>query len=339
MHDVQFTSANQVFTGKLRRNKAEGKDVTKHKTSIIPEDLEKLYSNYFAKYESDAVVLLHKVFFDIMYYTGRRGREGLRELEQTHFSVLVNAKGEEYVQIKINEKTKRDQGDSMSNNSIYDVKGILLQQAGLPTCPVKSFKLYQSLINSSVKAFFQKPSRIAMKYEKCAVGKNTLGTMLKTISTNAGLSQIYTNHCTRKTTAVNLKKSGFSLEEIAHITGHKNLQSLKSYLDGPDQNQLEKYSNALHKNVNSNDPAPPCNEPKKRKIDVEATLSVNPEQNEGTDIDEKNELDLAIVSETNDKENAVISKNLVQNNQQIKQAPMLFGGANFSNCSFNFTMH
>lgn len=59
------------------------------------------------------------------------------------------------------------------------------------------------------------------------ISKNTLGVLMKEILEKAGLSRIYTNHQIRKTTATSLHRSGFSLEQIAHVTKHKNLDSLK----------------------------------------------------------------------------------------------------------------
>ena len=66
------------------------------------------------------------------------------------------------------------------------------------------------------------------------------------ISKKAKLSKNYTNHTVRKTTATAMKRSGFSLQEIANVTKHKNLESLKHYLAAPTHEEKESYSNALH---------------------------------------------------------------------------------------------
>ncbi|PAA78506.1 hypothetical protein BOX15_Mlig016443g1, partial [Macrostomum lignano] len=47
---------------------------------------------------------------------------------------------------------------------------------------------------------------------------NTLGTMMQTISEQAGLSRRY--HCINVT---ELHNAGFSLEDIGHVTGHRIL--------------------------------------------------------------------------------------------------------------------
>ena len=47
MENEVFQNANQVFKGKLHRNKKEGLDISKPRSDIDPEDLEKLYTDYF----------------------------------------------------------------------------------------------------------------------------------------------------------------------------------------------------------------------------------------------------------------------------------------------------
>ena len=82
MHNDIFQNANQVFKGQLRGNKTDGKDTSTPRSDIDPEDLDKLYDEYFILGLKDAntQVLLHKVFFNIMYYTRRRAKEGLTNL-------------------------------------------------------------------------------------------------------------------------------------------------------------------------------------------------------------------------------------------------------------------
>ena len=73
-------------------------------------DIEKLFNNYFAQTVGDHLdteILLHKVFFDIMYYTGRRGKEGLRNLCKSSFKVDKTADGKEFIELTFNEKQRR----------------------------------------------------------------------------------------------------------------------------------------------------------------------------------------------------------------------------------------
>ena len=52
------------------------------------------------------------------------------------------------------------------------------------------------------------------------------------------------------TTATGMKCQGHSLEEIAYILKHKNLESLKHYLDAPILKDKENYAESLFKYTN-----------------------------------------------------------------------------------------
>ena len=52
-----------------------------------------------------------------MYYTGWCGKEGLRNLSKNSFAVKQGPTGDDYIEITFNEKTKKNQGDSMSTKA------------------------------------------------------------------------------------------------------------------------------------------------------------------------------------------------------------------------------
>ena len=57
----------------MSKIRKEGKDVTKHKETILPGDREKLYSNVFTPTPWG---LQRRVFFEVSLHFCRRGREG-----------------------------------------------------------------------------------------------------------------------------------------------------------------------------------------------------------------------------------------------------------------------
>ena len=80
--------------------------------ALEQSDVEKLFDEYFTKTVADKLdteVLPHEVFFDIMYYTGRRGKEGLRNLTKTSFAVKSGPDIKDYIEITFNEKSKKSQ--------------------------------------------------------------------------------------------------------------------------------------------------------------------------------------------------------------------------------------
>ena len=58
-----------------------------------------------------------------------------------------------------------------------------------------------------------------------------LGEMLKNMCKAAGITTVYTNHCTRVTTSVLLNEAGFGENDIIHVTGHKSTNSLSHYIN------------------------------------------------------------------------------------------------------------
>jgi len=65
---------------------------------------------------------------------------------------------------------------------------------------------------------------------KRVVGKNAIGDFMKTISKEAYLSKLYTNHSFRVTTISELFSQGFSVDQIQSVSGHKNPQSVQRYI-------------------------------------------------------------------------------------------------------------
>ena len=62
-----------------------------------------------------------------------------------------------------------------------------------------------------------------------SLGRNSIGDIMSTISTKAGLSQRYTNHSLRATTMHILYRNELSGRHITSITVHKSESSLKIY--------------------------------------------------------------------------------------------------------------
>ena len=340
MENEVFQNANQVFKGKLRRNKKQGLDISKPRSDIDPEDLEKLYVEYFIPglERGDTEVLMHKVFFDIMFHTGRRAKEGLRQLDKNSFDLKVSGDGLRYIEINFNEVTKKNQGDGTSSGleALHNNHAIIAEQPNSVRCPVNSFIHYMENLNEKCDAFFQYPDDTKRKYDKRPVGKNILGMLMKTISEKANLSKMYTNHCIRKTTATGLRRQGFDLKDIANVTKHKNLQSLEHYIGGPTHQEKENYSDALFtyshgKRSNENTPKQAT-----KKIKATSTASSSKECERTKELVQYSPLD----NEESDNEMGLIdpklSQNVIQNH--LRQAASMFQNATFNNCTINFKL-
>ena len=66
-------------------------------------------------------------------------------------------------------------------------------------------------------------------YDNQVIGKDPLEQSMKTLSKDAGLSQLYTNHCMKATATTTLDEAGFEARDIMIVTSHKSERSIKSY--------------------------------------------------------------------------------------------------------------
>ena len=348
MNDRVFTQANLIFSGCLRDNKERGLDTASPRTAIEQEDVQKLFNDYFPLAIADTLnteILLHKVFFDIMYYTGHRGKEGLRSLTKSSFIVKESANGKEFIEITFNEKTKKNQGDSMSAaaNALHNDHHVITAIENSPLCPVESYKRYVHLLNPNITAFFQYPNKAKTGFTREPIGKNMLGNFMKEISTAAKLSKQYTNHQIRKTTATGMHRSGFTLEQIANVTKHKNLDSLKHYVSAPTLKEKENYNEGLF-SYGARDNKEVEKPQQNQSEDKQSDASSPPKKKKQEEIKENSpnrELLLTQYDPLREVDNNQTQRSGIQNvvtTNKLRQAPNLFQNASFTNCNFNFTL-
>ena len=188
----KFAVSNRMFKSVLSNNKKLG---TK-RPHIEIEDLEKLKEiNSFNL--MDPTALQEKVFMDLQFHFGRRGREGLRSLKKNSFILdWDNGQRKEFVEMSFNElaKNHRASGEAAAQPRMYATNE--------DDCPIKSFKMYMSHLDDYCEIFYTKaksykgfdPSQERIWYTTKPLGQNTLGSLTKNISKRLGLSKNYTNH-------------------------------------------------------------------------------------------------------------------------------------------------
>ena len=123
-----------------------------HKPAILENDLRKLYECGVLNL-SDPRTLQNKVFFDIMLYFYRRGRQNLRELKIKDLSFTKGDKGARYV---------TNSSDILTKNRREDDEGFeggMIFKKPRPQCPVASLKLYIKYLNPKNEFLFQRPKK------------------------------------------------------------------------------------------------------------------------------------------------------------------------------------
>ena len=105
--DAEFSSCQSIFKAKVVDLKKKGKGSTEHKLEISPEDLQKLTSSDNVVFNTATPYgLQKKVWFDIMFFLCRRGRENLRQMTKSTFAVNHDATGRYFVHQAIDEADK-----------------------------------------------------------------------------------------------------------------------------------------------------------------------------------------------------------------------------------------
>ena len=224
--DVLFQSSSEVFKAVCVQLKKIALAKVNHKPPISKSDLQLLYSSGVFS-TVNPVSLQKKVFFEVMLYLCRRGRENLRLLEKDSFKLKEFPDGRKYI---IN--TKDEMTKNLRVNDDY-VEGGYIVETGGENCPVMSFLLYLSKLNPRSSAFFQRPKgnipTSGPWFDNMVLGVKTLEKLMKKISVEANLSEIYTNHSIRATCITVLDSAGIEARHIMSVSGHKSETSIRSY--------------------------------------------------------------------------------------------------------------
>ena len=182
--DTESNEANRIYEAQCVQLKIQGLAKTEHKPPIADEDINKLY-RWGVFNTENRTTLQNKVFFEIMLFFFRRGRQNFRQLKKTDFEINVNSQGTKRCVVKTTDELTK-------NHRAHDVQaeegGMMIANDG-PFCPVSSFEKYLSVLNPMNEYLFQRPKKSAGEgeiwYDNMVVGENTLGKKMKVISHQA----------------------------------------------------------------------------------------------------------------------------------------------------------
>ena len=196
-----------------------------------PKDIEQLKATNIIGTDNP-LALQRLVWLGVALHYARRGRENYRSMTKSTFVINTGSDGRRFMEMAYCEKTKNHQADKASNS--YKPQGRIYEQPGDNYCILSAYELYLSLLNVD-DCLWQRPNMQFNKtgnwYHRQVLGKHMLGEMLKKMCKDAGISSVYTNHCTRVTKSVLLNEARFGENNIVHVTGHKNTNSLGHYIN------------------------------------------------------------------------------------------------------------
>ena len=219
-----FDSSNHIFKGILV--KAGKSDSKLHNQPLSSKDFNKLYMSEILN-TSTPTGLQNKVFVDLMVHLCR-GRKNLRNFIQRDFRINTDSRGRRYVSM-IDQPSNNDRGDGSNETS---QQSRMYETPKSEKCPVLSFEKYVSKLNADISDFWQVPvkhkfSESSIWYMKGALGKNALYDKMKTLSSEAGLSVVYTNNCLRATRVTALDRSCL---HTMNVGAHSNLYEREACL-------------------------------------------------------------------------------------------------------------
>ena len=120
--DTEFNEANRIYEAQCVELKKQGLAKTEHKPPIADEDIKKLYRCGVFNTENPTT-LQNKVFFEIMLFFCRRGRQNFRQLKKTDFEINVNSQGTKRCIVKTTD-------DLTKNHRAHDVQA---EEGGMMT--------------------------------------------------------------------------------------------------------------------------------------------------------------------------------------------------------------
>ena len=236
-----------MLNGQIVHLKRQGKENVKHKPAIEDEDLKRLKTSQAIALTSP-LTLLQNVWFHVVLFFCRRGREGQRELKRSSFKFEADASGRKFVIMALDEATINHPGglsDVSSHENLARMYETPEENDGY-----KAMKIYLAKLNPKCDAFFQHPKKHwkyddEVWYDARPIGVNKLDGMMKDIRRAAKLSKAYPNHSVRATAITLWSNAGVQHRHIMTISGHRSEQSLAHYNKRPSTSQLQQCSDVL----------------------------------------------------------------------------------------------
>ena len=200
---------------------------------ISPEQEEKLWeSGAFGAHSPRA--LRASLWYLTTKCLGMRGRQESRQLKWGDFTRKTDDHGNDY--LEFNErttKTRQGLGDSRSFNP--KMWGNYRKPERCPLYLYSEYARHRPYDMREPEAPFylginhKRGPTASCWYQRHAMGKNTLGTIMKDTAERAGIRGKFTNHSTRRTSISQLMSAEVPPVVVAQLSGHKNVQSIMRY--------------------------------------------------------------------------------------------------------------
>ena len=143
LNSAAFANSNRMLNAKIKSLKEHGKENVQHKEAIPVDEAGPVLRL------TNPWSLLRNVWFHVVLYWCRRGREGQRNLKPTSFAFAVDEQGKRYVTLTHDERTKNHPGE-LQNRSSFE-KTARIYETESKTDGYLALSLYISKLNPKCK--------------------------------------------------------------------------------------------------------------------------------------------------------------------------------------------
>lgn len=210
---------NDAWVALGERLKKEGMADVQHHDVLSLEEVKKAYA-WCNQNLSDPDRLQKRIFMDIYLYFGRQCRQNLPHLTKDNFGMDVDSNNIRFVYF-IEQDSSGTTSDALRRGNDQVT---MRERPGDANCPVSTFLKYVSKLDPHYPRFFchQKlnidPAYHTVWYTKQPMGEKKMAEIMKSISTDASLNKIYTNHCLRSTLLYLMDEGGLDAKDVSRLT-------------------------------------------------------------------------------------------------------------------------
>ncbi|XP_076116121.1 uncharacterized protein LOC143083721 [Mytilus galloprovincialis] len=191
-----------------------------------------IFIKYIIYFSGNAQSLLNTVFLNNSMYFGMRSRTEHEHLRWGDVELKTTSSGERY--LEYSERATKTRTGVNSDSRAFPPK--MFEDKGNQRCPIQMYLLYAQKRPVNMKGdeakFYVGINNKASSgewFKHMAMGKNTIGKIVKTMAGEGGIEGRKVNRSARKTGITTLIHNGVQDTLVQQHSGHKSLASINDY--------------------------------------------------------------------------------------------------------------
>lgn len=230
--DVTFKPMLAALDNKMKNLKSSGIGVTKKQAEPISETEEELLWKQGLLGDTNPGVLSDTMIWMCGLFFALRGGAELRDVKRQQIKLVESPDGS---YLEYQENVSKNNPGGLKHRKVEPKTVTHFENKSNPSrCFIRHYKLYISKCpdNTANGSFFLRPlvrPKENQWFSCQAIGHNNLGSTVKRLCENAGISGNKTNHSLRASAATRLFHGKVSEQMIMKVTGHRSTDGVRSY--------------------------------------------------------------------------------------------------------------